>query len=201
VESALINYLAGIVYGFSLAAPPGPMNALIASRSLASFRRGFLTGLGAMTADFILMIITYAAVGMINSSIVRFIYILGGAYMIFLALATARSNLEVSRDSKGSRTTASIVSYTTSLALGLTNPYQVLWWFSAGLSFMSIFGLEAIAGLFTAILLWIIIFPLFVRAGYYYGGRFAAIAVKIFSVAVLTAFALLILYEGLKQIS
>jgi threonine/homoserine/homoserine lactone efflux protein len=90
-----------------------------------------------------------------------------------------------------------LISYSTSLALGLTNPYQILWWLSAGLSFFTIFGLAAIAGLFMAILVWITIFPLLVRAGYYYGGKIAIIAIKAFSVSILIAFATIIIYEGL----
>jgi threonine/homoserine/homoserine lactone efflux protein len=199
VSDGAINFLAGLIYGFSLAVPPGPMNALIASRSLTSFKLGFLTGLGAMTADFILMITTYFAFNMINNNVIRAIYIIGGSYMILLALLIAKSNPEKTiknRDSR-SKTTCSIISYSTSLALGLANPYQILWWLSAGLSFLSIFGPAAITGLFIAILIWITLFPLLVRAGYYYGGRAAIIAIKVFSIAVLLSFAGLILYEGI----
>jgi threonine/homoserine/homoserine lactone efflux protein len=184
VSDGAINFLAGLIYGFSLAVPPGPMNALIASRSLTSFKLGFLTGLGAMTADFILMITTYFAFNIINNNVIRAIYVIGGSYMILLALLI-------------SKTTSSIISYSTSLALGLANPYQILWWLSAGLSFISIFGPAAITGLFIAILIWITLFPLLVRAGYYYGGRAAIIAIKVFSIAVLLLFAGLILYEGI----
>ncbi len=200
MASTLLDFLAGVAYGFSLAAPPGPMNALIASRSLESFKSGFLTGLGAMTADLILMVITYIASGAISTSIVRFIYLLGGAYMILLAIMIAKSSPERPQSNRVGRYAGPLVSYSSSLALGLANPYQILWWLSAGLSFISIFGLGAIAGLFTAILVWITIFPLLVRAGYYYGGRVAAIAIKLFSTVVLVLFALLILYEGVRGI-
>ncbi|MEM4971711.1 MAG: LysE family translocator [Sulfolobales archaeon] len=195
----VVNFLAGLIYGFSLAVPPGPMNALIASRSLVSFKIGFLTGLGAMTADFILMIITYFTSNIIDSNIIKVIYVVGGSYMILLALLIAKSNPEKDVKNRGgrSKTANSLVSYSTSLALGLTNPYQILWWLSAGLSFLSIFGPAAITGLFIAILIWITFFPLLVRAGYYYGGRVTIIAIKVFSIAVLLTFAGLILYEGL----
>ncbi len=53
----LVNYFIGLVYGFSLAIPPGPMNALIANRSLSTYREGFFTGLGALTTDFIFMML------------------------------------------------------------------------------------------------------------------------------------------------
>ncbi len=48
----------GLLLGYGLAVPPGPMNALIAAWSLRSFRHGFAAGAGAMSADFLLMLLT-----------------------------------------------------------------------------------------------------------------------------------------------
>lgn len=41
----------GVILGLSIAAPPGPMNALIANSSLKSPLHGTSVGAGAMTAD------------------------------------------------------------------------------------------------------------------------------------------------------
>ncbi|HXQ48470.1 MAG TPA: LysE family transporter, partial [Thermoplasmata archaeon] len=57
--SDLYFVLAGLALGFSLTVPPGPMNALIANRSMSSLRAGVMTGLGAMTADAVLGTIVY----------------------------------------------------------------------------------------------------------------------------------------------
>jgi arginine exporter protein ArgO len=51
------SLFSGVLLGYSLAVPPGPMNALIAAWSLRSFRHGFAVGAGAMSADFLLMLI------------------------------------------------------------------------------------------------------------------------------------------------
>ncbi len=51
------SLFSGLLLGYSLAVPPGPMNALIAAWSLRSFRHGFTVGVGAMSADFLLMLI------------------------------------------------------------------------------------------------------------------------------------------------
>lgn len=51
-----MNYLVtvfGLALGLSLAAPPGPVNSVIASESLRSKIHGVSVGLGAMTADFV----------------------------------------------------------------------------------------------------------------------------------------------------
>jgi threonine/homoserine/homoserine lactone efflux protein len=47
----------GLLLGYSLAVPPGPMNALIAAWSLRSFRHGFAVGASAVSADFLLMLL------------------------------------------------------------------------------------------------------------------------------------------------
>jgi arginine exporter protein ArgO len=51
------SLFSGLLLGYSLAVPPGPMNALIAAWSLRSFRHGFAVGAGAMSADFLLMLL------------------------------------------------------------------------------------------------------------------------------------------------
>ncbi|WP_243675543.1 hypothetical protein [Vulcanisaeta distributa] len=54
------NFVIGMVFGFLLAVPPpGPMNALIAAEATRSPIHGTSVGLGAMSADGILMVITY----------------------------------------------------------------------------------------------------------------------------------------------
>jgi threonine/homoserine/homoserine lactone efflux protein len=62
VASLLVTALAGVLFGLALAAPPGPMNAVIAEESvLRGWSAGFLAGLGAMVADVCFLVA--AAVG------------------------------------------------------------------------------------------------------------------------------------------
>src|SRR2546422_7021558 len=54
--------LAGAGIGLSLAAPPGPVNAIIASQTVTrSWRAGFLVGVGATTADTIFLRVSVVA--------------------------------------------------------------------------------------------------------------------------------------------
>ncbi len=54
----LVTGAAGVVFGLALAAPPGPMNAVIAEESvLRGWRSGFLAGLGAMVADLCFLVL------------------------------------------------------------------------------------------------------------------------------------------------
>ncbi len=196
----LFSIVSGLLYGFSLAVPPGPMNALIASRSLSSYREGFLTGLGAMTADLIFMILTYTAYGFMRSLPLEPIYLIGGTYMIILAALILRSRESNPSKPASVERSSLVLSFISALALGITNPYQILWWLSAGLSFMDLFGAASILGLFIAILIWITSFPLAIRAGYTYGKGVAALAIKIFSISVMLIFASIMIYRGFSII-
>src|SRR2546426_12684193 len=52
VLEVVATVLAGLGIGLSLGAPPGPVNAIIASQTVTrSWRAGFLVGVGATTAD------------------------------------------------------------------------------------------------------------------------------------------------------
>jgi len=73
-------FLAGMALGLSIAAPPGPVNAMIAFQSTRSPLRGFLVGLGAMTSDATFLFITYH---------MRQIFEIEGAVRWALSLASA----------------------------------------------------------------------------------------------------------------
>src|SRR2546430_14743473 len=62
VPEVLPTVLAGLGIGLSLGAPPGPVNAIIASHTVTrSWRAGFLVGVGATTADTIFLVVAFLA--------------------------------------------------------------------------------------------------------------------------------------------
>jgi threonine/homoserine/homoserine lactone efflux protein len=159
--SALFELAFGLALGFSLTVPPGPMNALMAQRSIVSYRRGFLTGLGAMSADLILGASVFVLQSEIDlGAVVRFVYLLGAAVMAFLAYRILRPQPGEGRPPSGE-----LATYTSALAVGLSNPFQILWWLTAGIAFAYLGGVLLLAGLFGAILVWILAFPYAMHVG------------------------------------
>lgn len=192
---------AGVLLGYSLAVPPGPMNALIAAWSLRSFRHGFAVGAGAMSADFLLMLITaglYAFLKNLSQAYLAPFYAAGGAFFLYLAYKIAQSSPPQKSSSAGQ---GPLRGYLLGLSLGLVNPYQVGWWLTAGLSSIAQFGLEWAAGLFLAILTWITVFPAAVRAGWELSRRATWLAIKVFSVVTLTAFGIYFIYNAAVIVS
>jgi len=171
LASILLIVAAGVALGLSLAVPPGPVNAIIAIQSSSkSAKMGFLVGLGAMTADAVFLVITYFVGELIvfSGPIRMAFYAVSFVLMLFLAYMTFRSLRNVGsllKDGKGRNETGAgtrriNLPYFTGLTIGLTNPMQITWWLSVGLSLIASIGLAVILGFFAGILIWITSFPI-----------------------------------------
>jgi threonine/homoserine/homoserine lactone efflux protein len=179
----LANLLFGLLLGFSLVVPPGPMNAWIAATSTRSFRGGFVTGLGAMTADGVLGTVVYVVDRAVDVDVaVRWIYLAGAVVMAYLASRLFRPRASAETPP------AESAAFVRAVALGLSNPFQVVWWLTAGVAFAYLGGAVLLVGLFGAIAVWIVVFPWGVHAG---SRRRPAVAraVALASGAILVAFA------------
>jgi threonine/homoserine/homoserine lactone efflux protein len=159
--NALYEVAAGILLGFSLTAPPGPMNALIASRAVRSLRRGILTGFGAMSADAALAGIVFALSRLVDlTTFIRPVYGLGCVVMGYFGYRLLAPHLPIVPPVDSSART-----YSTAFLIGLSNPFQVVWWLTAGLAFAYVGGVTLFAGLFGAIAVWIVAFPYALTVG------------------------------------
>src|SRR6185437_6445643 len=100
----------GLVIGFAIAAPVGPIGMLVIRRTLAEGRLlGLLTGLGAAAADSL-----YGCVGAFGLTFISGLLmgyalwtkLIGGAFLIYLGISTFRS-----RPEEGAAAPASKVRY------------------------------------------------------------------------------------------
>jgi LysE type translocator. len=87
----LAFYASMVALGLSMAAPPGPVNAMIAAVSVESKLRGIAVGAGAMTADIIFFMAVSLIRALINSEFVLPFYVIGGTYTVFLGFLVLRS--------------------------------------------------------------------------------------------------------------
>jgi threonine/homoserine/homoserine lactone efflux protein len=133
--------LRGILIGFSIAAPVGPIGVLCIRRTLAEGRAtGFVSGLGAATADAI-----YGCVAGFGLTLVaRFLMdqqvwlrLFGGAFLCYLGVKTVLSRpAEQAALAKGSGLAGA---YGSTFLLTLTNPMTIL-------SFAAVFAGLGLAG-------------------------------------------------------
>lgn len=145
----------GLLLGFSLTIPPGPMNAFIASQSVRSFREGVTTGFGAMCADLVLGGVVFALHSVVDlSSALRAIYLAGAAVMVYLGFSILRRASD-----RPTPETSGLVTYLRAFGIGISNPFQIIWWLTVGLAFAYLGGWVLFVGLFGAIAVWILAFP------------------------------------------
>ena len=179
----------GLALGFSLTVPPGPMNALIASRAVRSLRQGIVTGLGAMSADAVLGAAIFAlSSGVDLHAVVREVYVLGAVVMGYLGI-----RLLLARGPPTPAAAGDARTFSTALGVGLSNPFQILWWLTAGLGFAYLGGLVLLGGLFGAIAIWIVLFPWGLRRGAERSPQFER-AVTIVSAGIMVVFAAYFVY-------
>jgi threonine/homoserine/homoserine lactone efflux protein len=210
------SFLAGLLLGLSLAAPPGPMNAIIAEESvLRGWSSGFRAGLGAMSADACFFLVALAGVATVlqNAPTVRAgMMAVGGVLMCYFAVGAARN----ARESFVSRDVSDSAGFRKTFALSFTNPYQILWWLTVGVTLLDpgtlafatpILGelavetgsLAIIVGFFVGIALWITTFPLaLVRVGERIDGFAPLVAGA--SALVLAGFGVLFLYRAVVSL-
>jgi threonine/homoserine/homoserine lactone efflux protein len=90
MDTLLFPLLRGLVIGLAIGAPVGPIGALIIRRSLASgFLPGFLTGLGAATADAIYGACAAFGFTVVTRSLLAvqfWLGVIGGAFLCYLAI-------------------------------------------------------------------------------------------------------------------
>ncbi len=174
----------GLALGFSLTIPPGPMNALIAAQSVRSLRSGIITGVGAMSADLVLGASVYALRSEVDfAAVLRWVDLVGAVVLVVFGYRLLRHRTGSEPvESSGIRT------YSQAVLLGVSNPFQIGWWFTAGLAFAYLGGLVLFAGLFVAIAVWVLAFPYALHLG---ARRYPGVApgVAYASSAVMFAFA------------
>jgi len=125
----------GIVIGFSIAAPVGPIGVLCIRRTLADGRAaGLATGLGAATADTIYGCLAAFGLTVVTNALVGagvWVRIFGGAFLVYLGMQTllARPSDEAARAGG----LGLFGAYASTFALTLTNPMTIL-------SFLAVFA-------------------------------------------------------------
>lgn len=161
MEAALL--LKGMLLGFSIAAPLGPIGLLCIRRTLAEGRlTGFVSGLGAATADAVFGSIAAFGLGLAATFLVGqqvWLRLLGGCFLIYLGLRTVFA--PVSGTPAAVSGSGLVRAYASTLVLTLTNPITILAFTAifAGFNLAGSGGawtgsLALVAGIFTGSALW-----------------------------------------------
>jgi threonine/homoserine/homoserine lactone efflux protein len=134
-------FLKGLLIGFSIAAPVGPIGVLCIRRTLADGRAsGLISGLGAATADALYGCVAGFGLVFVSDFLVSqqtWLRLIGGIFLLYLGIRTLSSQpAEQAAQSRGS---GLLAAYASTFILTLTNPMTIL-------SFAAIFAGLGLAG-------------------------------------------------------
>lgn len=192
MDAALLlsTFGASVLFAWSLAAPPGPGNALIAQQAAQrGWRAGLWTGAGAITADLLMFLLTWLGVLRLLA-LAPWLQVALGAVGVALLLKfawdawrAARRPAVADEGARGgfAKTFLSIVS----------SPFNHAWWLAVGTSFFERVGVAGGVGFFAGLIAWVMFWAWLARAGAARIRRFAEM-VGYASAAVLVVFAVVI---------
>jgi threonine/homoserine/homoserine lactone efflux protein len=146
--------LQGLIIGFSIAAPVGPIGVLCIRRTLTDGRAaGLASGLGAATADAIYGCVAGFGLSFISTFLVaqqNWLRMIGGGFLVYLGIKTFRARPAAEAAAVRSRNLAG--AYASTFVLTLTNPVTILAFVGifAGLGLASAAGDYATAGVLVA---------------------------------------------------
>jgi threonine/homoserine/homoserine lactone efflux protein len=132
----------GVILGFLIAASIGPIAMLCIQRTLSRGRiSGFVSGLGAATADGLYGAVAAFGLGLISSFLIdqQFIFrLVGGAFLLYIGVRLFNSKpKETTTETKTN--TGLVQDYISTLFLTITNPMTIIFFTaifaSAGLGF------------------------------------------------------------------
>lgn len=131
----LIFFIKGLIIGFAIAAPVGPIGVLCIQRSLHDgFKVGFMTGIGAAFADGAYGLIAGFGLTAVSSFLTQqqyWIRLVGGLFLLYLGVKLLMKR-PISK-STGKNDRSSWHAFITTFFLTLTNPATIL-------SFVAVFA-------------------------------------------------------------
>jgi threonine/homoserine/homoserine lactone efflux protein len=124
----MLFLIKGIVLGFSIAAPVGPIGVICIRRTLATgMKSGFISGLGAATADAIYGFIAAIGISVVSGFLLAhqsYLRLIGGVFLLYLGYKTFKSMpaaVATNVSDEGLRG-----AYASTLFLTFTNPMTIM---------------------------------------------------------------------------
>lgn len=192
------SLLNGLILGFGVSVPFGPVNILILTYALRSFKNSLAVGFGAFSVDMLyLFLLQFGLLGFLNNDIFKYILAIFGfcflSYMAFLMVRKKSEALDVqNQDFKESL----LKSYIKGCFLNGTNPFVIGFWLStAGVIIADGHPYIMTIGLVISIIAWVFALSFFVaRYKHFFGAKVIKI-VNIVSALIIEYFALSLLYK------
>jgi threonine/homoserine/homoserine lactone efflux protein len=123
-------FIQGIVLGFSIAAPVGPIGVLCIRRTLAhGMLNGLISGLGAATADAAYGFIAVFGISVVSVILLdyqNYLRFVGGLFLLYIGYKTFKAMPSTEQAAEKVKNEGLLKSYASTLFLTITNPLTIL---------------------------------------------------------------------------
>ncbi len=198
----MLSLLNGLTLGFGAAIPLGPINILIMSNALNSYKNAVSIGFGAMSADIIYLLLTLSGALHFanNPKVLKVISIFGVLFLIYIAWQIFKSRDNKIIKDKSESNNNILKNYFKGLSLTLLNPYTIGFWLSvsATITTKNLNPLFTLCGVVIAIIIWITLMPLFIYKSKHLISKEISKYLSITSSLVMVYFAAMLLYALTK---
>ncbi len=148
----MLQFFQGVVIGFSVAVPVGPIGLLCIRRSLAEGRVvGFVSGLGAAVADVLYMLVAALGLSAVTNALLEHrneFQLAGGLFMMVAGLTTFFAK-PATAEAKAARGSNLLGAFASTLVLTLMNPSTIV----SFLAILAAVGVNVSTGFWSAVLL------------------------------------------------
>jgi len=121
-------FLKGLVFGFTMAAIPGPIFFLIIQRTLTNGPlAGLFCGLGAVTADTVYALVAVLGLSFVMQLLISYqmwLMLVGGLFLLYLGVSTFRRTITTSTQVLQDKNLVSL--WLSTFLLTLTNPVTII---------------------------------------------------------------------------
>ncbi len=197
----LASILSGISLGLGAAVPLGPINILIMTNALRSYKSAVAVGLGAMSADLIYFISLYFLGSSLakNPFVSKALALFGASFLLYIAFVIFKGrNKPITVENEQSSLKDLAKNYLKGLSLTLLNPYTVAFWLSVTslITTTKLHPLATIFGIVIAIVSWITLMPLVVHKTKHLFSQKINWFFSLFSASIMLFFAATILLDN-----
>lgn len=193
-------FFQGVMLGFGLVIPMGPINVLIIAYALVSLKVAIAFGFGALSADIVYF--TLLNVGVLaflkGTIMMKALALFGSVFLTYIAVMIIKGANRPLDISKAKQIDSPFKSYIKGLFLGFANPYAITFWLSiAAISAGYSGGIVFLAlGFFIASSLWLILLPLAINKSRAFISQKAIKLFAYFSAIIIMFFVFKLIYEN-----
>lgn len=158
-------FIEGLLLGFAVSVPIGPVNLLIMQTALKNHKAALLIGLGALCADLSFLTLIYFGLFSYidNPTILKTIQILGGIFLFYLAYLSFinRNKALLAKEFENSNL---FLVWIKGYFATLLSPFTIVFWLSVSSLLATISGsFWLLIGMIIAIILWILFLVYFIH--------------------------------------